>query len=153
MEYDIIPDRGSKNAQKALKLAVKRGFDASEVLTFRGGYYVPVEIKDDETVIETEPGTEGNPPIEIVGEPVPEGEENGTPAKLVDVDGNEVPVGDDGIPVLAVTDEKTEDATPEEVDAEKPAGDEDETKEEAKADAETPAPKTTTPRKRAAKKE
>lgn len=146
MEYDIIPDRGTKNAQKALKLAVERGFEPTDVLTFRGGYYVPVEIKDGEDVIETIPGTENEPPVEIVGELVPEGEENGTPAKLVDADGND-------IPVVPVADEKTGDATPEKVEDEQPAVVQDETKDEAEAVAETPAPKTTTPRKRAAKKE
>lgn len=119
MEYDIIPDRGTKNAQKALKLAVKRGFEPTDVLTFRGGYYVPVEIEDGENVIETIPGTENEPPVEIVG---------GDP-------------------------EKTDDATPEKVEDEQSAVVQDENKDEAEAVAETPAPKTTTPRKRAAKKE
>lgn len=152
MDYDIIPGRGSKNAKKALKLAEKRGFASSEVRTFRDGYYVPVEI-DEEVDIETIPGTEGNAPIEILGELVPEGEEGGAPGKLVDLDGNDVPVGDDGIPVAPVADEKTADATPEEVEDEKPAVVQDETKDETKADAKVAAPKTTTPRKRAAKKE
>lgn len=43
MEYDIIPERSSENAKKALELAVERGFNAEDVLTFRGGYYVPVD--------------------------------------------------------------------------------------------------------------
>jgi len=46
MEYDIIPDRSSKNAKKALELAVERGFSAEDVRTFRGGYYVPLNVED-----------------------------------------------------------------------------------------------------------
>lgn len=42
MEYDIIPERGSENAKKAIALAEKRGFDATEVRTFRDGYLVPL---------------------------------------------------------------------------------------------------------------
>lgn len=89
MEYDIIPDRGSKNAKKALKLAVERGFDPSEVLTFRGGYYVPVEIEG-ENAIETIPGTENEPPVEIVvGDP--EKTEDATPEEVE----AEKPAGDE----------------------------------------------------------
>lgn len=46
MEYDILPGRGSKNAKKALELAEERGFDATEVRTFRDGYYVPLTEDD-----------------------------------------------------------------------------------------------------------
>lgn len=51
MEYDIIPERSSENAKKALELAVERGFKAEDVLTFRGGYYVPVELDETPAVI------------------------------------------------------------------------------------------------------
>lgn len=47
MQYDILPGRGHENAKKALALAVERGFEATEVLTFRDGYYVPVDAPDE----------------------------------------------------------------------------------------------------------
>lgn len=54
MEYDIIPERSSDNAKKALELAVERGFKAEDVLTFRGGYYVPVDAPEEKAEEEGE---------------------------------------------------------------------------------------------------
>ena len=95
MEYDIIPERSSENAKKALELAVERGFKAEDVLTFRGGYYVPVEVD----TIETEPGTEDEEPIEIIGEIVPEGTEV-APAVLTDTEGKTIEPDADGVTTL-----------------------------------------------------
>ncbi len=50
-------------------------------------------------VIETIPGTEDAAPVEIVGEPVEEGEVV-SPAEIVNADGSPVPVDEDGVPVL-----------------------------------------------------
>lgn len=46
MQYDIMPGRGRENAKKAIELAEERGFDATEVRTFRDGYYVPLSEDD-----------------------------------------------------------------------------------------------------------
>ena len=46
MQYDILPGRGGENAKKALALAEERGFAATDVRTFRDGYYVPVDAPD-----------------------------------------------------------------------------------------------------------
>ncbi|WDH77926.1 hypothetical protein PTQ19_10370 [Microbacterium esteraromaticum] len=60
-------------------------------------------------VIETIPGTENNPPIEIIGEPVEDGE-HVAPGEIINADGSAAPTGEDGIPVLPPAAE-----TPEEV--------------------------------------
>lgn len=58
MQYDIMPGRSSENAQKAIDLAVERGFPAESVLTSREGYRIPVHPDyEDADVIVTEPGT------------------------------------------------------------------------------------------------
>lgn len=58
------------------------------------------EVEDAEVdVIETIPGTEDAAPVEIVGEPVEDGEVV-SPAEIVNVDGSPVPVDEDGVPVL-----------------------------------------------------
>jgi hypothetical protein len=76
MEYDIMPGRSSENAKKAIDLAVERGFPAESVLTSRDGYHIPVHPDHEGAdVIKTEPGTEDNPPVEIVGETAPDDED------------------------------------------------------------------------------
>lgn len=62
---------------------------------------VPDETAD---VIETIPGTESNPPIEIIGEPVEDGEIV-TPAVVEMADGSEVEKDENGIPVLTAAQE------------------------------------------------
>ena len=58
------------------------------------------EVEDAEVdVIETIPGTEDAAPVEIVGEPVEDGEVI-SPAEIVNVDGSPAPVDEDGVPVL-----------------------------------------------------
>lgn len=56
MAYDILPGRGSENAKKALALAEERGFAATDVRTFRDGYYVPLDAPDD---VQDEESTDG----------------------------------------------------------------------------------------------
>ena len=58
------------------------------------------EVEDAEVdVIETIPGTEDAAPVDIVGEPVEDGEVV-SPAEIVNVDDSPVPVDEDGVPVL-----------------------------------------------------
>mgnify|MGYP001575246977 FL=1 len=69
MTYDILPGRSSENAQKAIDMAVERGFPEESVLTSRDGYLIPVHPDfEGADVIVTEPGTENDAPVEIVGE-------------------------------------------------------------------------------------
>ncbi len=56
MEYDIMPGRSSENAKKAIALAVKRGFAAEDVRTFRDGYQVPLDAPDEKTKDEGQSG-------------------------------------------------------------------------------------------------
>ena len=53
MDYDNLPGRSKENAQKALALAVERGFAPEDVLTTRDGYKIPVG--DDEVKPTTKP--------------------------------------------------------------------------------------------------
>lgn len=46
MQYDNLPGRSAKNAKKALALAEERGFDPTEVRTYRDGYYVPISDEE-----------------------------------------------------------------------------------------------------------
>jgi len=62
----------------------------------------PEEV--DEIVADSSEGE----PVELVGEPIEDGDELLAPAGIVRVDGTEVPVGDDGIPVLTEADEVEE---------------------------------------------
>lgn len=50
-------------------------------------------------VIETIPGTENEPPVVIVGEPIEDGADV-QPAVVIGVNGEPVPTGADGVPVL-----------------------------------------------------
>ena len=65
--FELLHGRNRKNAQEAISRAEERGFPTSSVLTHPEGYLIPTGEVD---AIETEPGAEGNEPVELVGEPI-----------------------------------------------------------------------------------
>lgn len=65
--FELLHGRNRENAKKAISTAEGRGFPTSSVLTHPEGYLIPTGEVD---AIETEPGAEGNEPIEFVGEPI-----------------------------------------------------------------------------------
>ena len=62
--FELLHGRNRKNAQEAISRAEERGFGSDRVLTHPEGYLIPVEVSDVDTV-ETEPGTENEPPHEL----------------------------------------------------------------------------------------
>ena len=65
--FELLHGRNRENAKKAISTAEERGLPTSSVLTHPEGYLIPTGEVD---AIETEPGTEGNEPVELVGEPI-----------------------------------------------------------------------------------
>lgn len=117
--YVFVPRRSGVNvAMQLLDAAKEVGADRiTSVRTTVNGYHVLEEVadqyqanllKDEEEadVIETTPGTEGEPPTNIEGQAIEPGQ-TGEPASvdLIDADGNSVPVevGPDGAPILPAT--------------------------------------------------
>ena len=62
--FELLHGRNRENAKKAISTAEERGLPTSSVLTHPEGYLIPVEVSDVDTV-ETEPGTENEPPHEL----------------------------------------------------------------------------------------
>lgn len=62
--FELLHGRGRENAKQAISTAEERGFTSDRVLTHPEGYLIPVEVSDVDTV-ETEPGTENEPPHEL----------------------------------------------------------------------------------------
>jgi hypothetical protein len=60
--YELFSGRNRETARRAIAAAVERGFAEETVLTVYDGYYVPLGAEAD--VVETEPGTENQPPVE-----------------------------------------------------------------------------------------
>jgi len=130
MQYDNLPGRSRENAKKALELAEERGFSPELVLTTRSGYLIPLDadvpgvdvaVEEEVDEIVTEPGTEGNPPVEIEGQPVDPAKEGDTPVgELTTAEGEPVKTDENG-ELPESTENKTEEEAPvEEAPAEEP---------------------------------
>lgn len=65
--YELFSGRNRETARRAIAAAVERGFAEETVLTVYDGYYVPLGAEAD--VVETEPGAENQPPVNIEATP------------------------------------------------------------------------------------
>lgn len=114
--------KGVNRAAELFEAAHKVGADVhTGIRSTMNGYHVSEEVAEQDEkdhpehyevdTIETIPGTEGEPPVEIEGVPAEDGDENRTPADLTLADGSKPELDENGVPIVPVVgDDEKEDA-------------------------------------------